>query len=138
MWGSTEKMAMAIYRGLVEEGVQTKMYRLTGSDMSDIVKELLEARGLLLGTPTLNNGVFPSVAGFSTYIKGLRPKGRIAAVFGSYGWGAGAATKPVRGDLEAAGMEVLEELQVKFVPLGETLDTCESLGRRMAQRIMAS
>jgi flavorubredoxin len=137
MWGSTEKMAKAINRGLTEEGIPTKMYRLTGSDMSDIVKEVLEASGLVLGTPTLNNNVFPSVAAFATYIKGLRPKGRIAAVFGSYGWGVGT-TKALRADLEAAGMEVLEEFQVKFVPLGEALDKCEGLGRRVAQRIRAS
>ena len=137
MWGSTEKMAGAIYSGLTKEGIPTKMYRLTGSDMSDIVKELLEARALLLGTPTLNTGVFPSVAAFSTYVKGLRPKGRIAAVFGSYGWGKGA-TKTLTTDLQAAGMEVLEELQVKFVPFGEALDKCEGLGRRVAQRMRAS
>jgi flavorubredoxin len=153
MWGSTEKMARAIYRGLTEEGVPTKLYRLTGSDKSDIVKELLEARGLLLGSPTLNNGIFPTVAEFSAYIKGLRPKGRIAAVFGSYGWGMGAtktlaedlkaagmegATKTLAEDLKAAGMEVVEDLQVKFVPIGEKLDKCEGLGRRVAQMIQAS
>jgi flavorubredoxin len=137
MWGSTEKMARAIYRGLTEEGIPTKMYRLTGSDMSDIVKEVLEARGLLLGTPTLNNGIFPTVAGFSTYIKGLRPKGRIAATFGSYGWGIGAI-KALTADLQAAGMEVLEEFQVKFVPDGENLVKCEALGRRVAQKIRGS
>ena len=137
MWGSTEKMAGAIYRGLTEEGVPAKMYRLSKSDRSDIVKEVLEARGLLLGSPTLNNGLFPTVAEFSTYIKGLRPKGRIAAVFGSYGWGMGA-TKTLTADLQAAGMEVVDELQVKFVPIGENLDKCEGLGRRVAQRIKAS
>ena len=105
--------------------------------MSDIIKELLEARALLLGSPTLNTGVFPTVAAFSTYLKGLRPKGRIAAVFGSFGWGS-KATQTLREDLAAGGMEVLEELQVKFVPLGEKLDTCEALGRRMAQRIRGS
>jgi flavorubredoxin len=136
MWGSTEKMARAIYRGLAEEGVPIKMYRLSGSDRSDIVKEVLEARGLLLCSPTLNNGIFPTVAEFSTYIKGLRPKGRVAAVFGSYGWGKGA-TKALVADLEAAGMEVVEDLQVQFIPLGEKLDKCEGLGRRLAQRIKA-
>jgi flavorubredoxin len=77
------------------------------------------------------------VAEFSAYIKGLRPKGRIAAVFGSYGWGMGA-TKTLAEDLKAAGMEVVEDLQVKFVPIGEKLDTCEGLGRRVAQMIQAS
>jgi flavorubredoxin len=137
MWGSTEKMAKAIYRGLTEEGVPAKMYRLSKSDKSDIVKEVLEARGLLLGSPTLNNGLFPTVAEFSTYIKGLRPKGRIAATFGSYGWSMGA-TKALTADLQAAGMEVVEDLQVKFIPLGEKLDKCEGLGRGVALRIKAS
>lgn len=135
MWGSTERMAKAIGRGLVEEGVPIKEYRLGVSDKSDIVKEVLKARGMLLGSPTLNNGVFPSVAQFSTYIKGLRPKGRIAAVFGSYGWGKGATTKALAADLQSAGMEVMEELQVQFVPDGDALNQCEALGRRVAQRI---
>jgi flavorubredoxin len=138
MWGSTEQMAKAIYRGLVEEGVTTKLYRLGGSDKSDIVKDVLEARGLVLGSPTLNNGVFPSVAEFSTYIKGLRPKGRVAAVFGSYGWGKGVTTKALAAELQAAGMEVIEELQVQFVPQGDALNHCEELGRRVAQRIKKS
>jgi flavorubredoxin len=137
MWGSTEKMARAIYRGLTEEGVPAKMYRLSKSDSSDIVKEVLEARGFLLGSPTLNNGLFPKVAEFSTYIKGLRPKGRIAATFGSYGWSMGA-TKALTADLQAAGMEVVEDLQVKFIPVGEKLDKCEMLGREVALRIKAS
>jgi flavorubredoxin len=135
MWGSTERMAKAIYRGLAEEGVPTKVYRLSGSDKSDIVQELLETRGLVLGSPTLNNGVFPTVAEFSCYIKGLRPQGRIAAVFGSYGWGKGATTKALTADLQAAGMEVMEELQVQFVPDGDALKGCEELGRRVARKI---
>ena len=135
MWGSTEKMAKAICRGLVEEGVPTLVYRLSGSDKSDIVQELLESGGLVLGSPTLNNGVFPTVAEFSTYIKGLRPQGRITAVFGSYGWGKGATTKALAADLQAAGMEMMEELQVQFVPDGDALKKCEELGRRVAQKI---
>jgi flavorubredoxin len=75
------------------------------------------------------------VAEFSSYIKGLRPKGRIAAVFGSYGWGKGVTTKALAADLQTAGMEVMEELQVQFVPQGDDLKHCEELGRRLAERI---
>ena len=50
MWGSTEKMAKAIYWGLAEEGVPTRMYRLSSSDKSDIVKEVLEAAMRAYGT----------------------------------------------------------------------------------------
>ncbi len=44
MWGSTEKMALAITNGLIEVGVPVRLYPLRTSDPSDIVAELLEAR----------------------------------------------------------------------------------------------
>lgn len=137
MWGSTEKMARAIYQGLTEEGIPARMYRLSTSDKSDIVTEVLETRGLLLGSPTINNGLFPKVAEFATYIKGLRPKGRISAAFGSYGWGGGAV-KALVAELQASGMEMAEELQVKFVPDREALSACEELGKRVARKIKGS
>jgi flavorubredoxin len=137
MWGSTEKMARAIYQGLTEEGIPARMYRLSTSDKSDIVTEVLETRGLLLGSPTINNGLFPKVAEFATYIKGLRPKGRISAAFGSYGWGGGAV-KALVAELQASGMEMAEELQVKFVPDRAALSACEELGKRVAQKIKGS
>ncbi|MCJ7521664.1 MAG: FprA family A-type flavoprotein, partial [Dehalococcoidia bacterium] len=75
MWGSTEKMAHALADGIISENVETRLYNLTQSDKSDIIKEVLDARVLLVGSPTLNNGIFPSVAGFLCYLKGLKPKG---------------------------------------------------------------
>jgi len=137
MWGSTEKMARAIYQGLTEEGIPARMYRLSISDKSDIVTEVLETRGLLVGSPTINNGLFPKVAEFATYIKGLRPKGRISAAFGSYGWGGGAV-KALVAELQASGLEMAEEFQVKFVPDRAALSACEELGKRVARKIKGS
>jgi flavorubredoxin len=137
MWGSTEKMAKAVLNGIVDEGVSTKLYRLTVSDNSDIVEELLEARGLLVGSPILNNGIFPKVAEFSTYVKGLRPRGKIGGVFGSYGWGPNAI-KALDADFKAAGVDMMESLQVQFVPDTEALQRCEEWGRAAARKIKAA
>jgi flavorubredoxin len=137
MYGSTEKMAKAIEKGLVDGGVPVHVYRLTGSDKSDIVKELLDTRALVAGSPTLNNNLFPSVAEFLTYVKGLRPRGRIGAAFGSYGWAPGV-TKAVAAELQAAGMDVAGELAVRYVPDADALKRCEELGRELAGKIRAS
>ncbi len=137
MWGSTEKMAKAFEKGLADEGVPVRVYRLSHSDKSDIVKELLDAKALLAGSPTLNNNLFPSVAEFLTYVKGLRPKGRIGAAFGSYGWAPGV-TKTVAAELQAAGMDVIGEIAVRYVPDADTLRRCEELGREMARKVKAS
>ena len=107
MWGSTDKMARAIEEGAAGEGVDVKVLKLRASDQTDIVTEILDAKAVIVGSPTLNSGMFPTVSGFLTYITGLKPKGKLWAFFGSYGWGGGA----VRGMVEMAkkaGFEVYE------------------------------
>jgi anaerobic nitric oxide reductase flavorubredoxin len=138
MWGSTGKMAHAIAEGITDRGVEAKLYRLTDSDRSDIIMEALDARALLIGSPTLNNGMFPTVAGFLCYLKGLKPRGKLAATFGSYGW-AGGAVKAMQQELVQAGVELVESgLDFKFVPDKDELEKCVEFGRTMGERINAS
>jgi flavorubredoxin len=135
MWGSTEKMAHALAEGIIGEGVEVKLYNLTRSDKSDIIKEVLDARAILVGSPTLNNGMFPSVAEFLCYLKGLKPKGKIGAAFGSHGW-AGGATKAIQQELQDAGIEVVDSgLAFKFVPVKEEMQKCAEFGITVSRRI---
>ena len=135
MWGSTQKMAEAIAAGAMDEGVETKVYNLTGSDQSDIVKEILDSRAIVVGSPTLNKGMFPTVAGFLCYLKGLKPKGKIGAAFGSHGW-AGGGVKAIREELVQAGVEVIEpELAIKYVPDGDEIRKCVDLGQTIGRRV---
>jgi anaerobic nitric oxide reductase flavorubredoxin len=133
MWGSTEKMALALAEGIAGEGIKVKVYNLIKSDHSDIIKEVLDARAILVGSPTLNNGMFPTVSQFLCYLKGLKPKGKIGAAFGSHGW-AGGAVKAVQQELEAAGIDLMESgLAFKFVPDAEELQKCADFGKTVAQ-----
>jgi flavorubredoxin len=135
MWQSTAKMAGAIADGLIGEGVEVKMFRLTGSDKSAVIADVLDARALVIGSPTLNNGVFPSVAEFLCYLKGLKPRNKIGAAFGSYGWGGGA-TKAVTQEMEQTGIELVEpELAFKWVPEASELAECVEFGRRIAGKM---
>ncbi|RLC96842.1 MAG: FprA family A-type flavoprotein [Chloroflexi bacterium] len=135
MWGSTEKMALALAQGIANEGPEVRVYNLTRSDQSDIMKEVLDARAVLVGSPTLNNGLFPSVAAFLTYLKGLKPKGKLGAAFGSHGW-AGGAVKLAQQELGQAGIEVMDSgLAFKFVPTEEELSQCIDFGRTIGNRI---
>jgi flavorubredoxin len=85
MWGSTEAAAKGILKGVIEEGVRARLLHLRSNHRSDIIEEMLEAKGVLLGSPTLNNGMFPTMGDFLTYMKGLKPKGKIFGLFGSHG-----------------------------------------------------
>jgi len=135
MWHSTAKMASAIADGLFSKGVEVKLYNLTASDKSDIMTHVLDAAAVIVGSPTLNNGMFPSVAEFLCYMKGLKPKGKIGAAFGSYGWNGGAA-KAIAQELQQTGIEIVEpELAFKWVPTESELTECAAFGRRIADKI---
>jgi len=79
MWHSTETMANAIVSGLASEGVPAKPIHIRSSHRSDIITEILDARAVIIGSPTLNNQMFPTVADVLTYIKGLKPKNKNGA-----------------------------------------------------------
>jgi len=135
MWGSTEKMAKAIVDGISSEGVETMLFRLPVSDRGDIIKELLEARGILIGSSTINNGVLPTVAPFLEEMQGLRPRNKMAAAFGSYGWGGGAA-KTVEESLKKAGMEIVAPaLTVNWVPNKSEIQKCFEFGKEFAEKV---
>lgn len=138
MWKSTEKMAKAILDGIVSEGVEATLYRLPCSDNGDIIGELLDTKGILVGSSTINNGVLATVSPFLREMEGLRPKSKIAGVFGSYGWGGGA-TAAIEKSLKLAGMELVDSaLTAKWVPNKEEMQKCYEYGQEFAKKIKAS
>lgn len=137
MWGSTHRMARAIEEGLVAGGVGTKLLPLGSSHRSDAATELLDAGALLVGSPTINNGVFPTVADAMSYLKGLRPANLIGAAFGSYGW-SGEAVKELDGILHSMKVELVSDgVAVKYVPGPDALAQCVALGAAVAERLAA-
>ncbi|MFW6110503.1 MAG: FprA family A-type flavoprotein [Thermoproteota archaeon] len=138
MWGSTEKMAKAMVQGIIDEGVEAELWRLPFSDTGDILKELLEAKGILIGSSTINNGILPEVAPFLTDLQGLRPRNKLGAAFGSYGWGGGAV-KTIEGTMEKAGIEkTLSSLEIKWAPNTEELQRCLDFGSEFAKKVKKS
>ncbi len=135
MWHSTDTMARAIAEGVISQGVEAKLYKLRAYSISEAMTEILDAKAVLVGSPTLNNGMFPTLGQFLTYATGLKPKGKLWSFFGSYGWGGGA----VKGMVEMAkkaGFEVYEPgVEVKFVPDQEDLKKCFDFGQQIAQKI---
>lgn len=135
MWGSTEKMGLAIGEALAEAGVDVRIMPLKSNHRSDVVTELLDSGALLVGTPTLNNGILPAVADVLTYIKGLKPRNLIGAAFGSYGW-SGEGTKLVNEALEQMGVDLVQEpVRMKYVPDADAIGACRALGAGVAARL---
>jgi flavorubredoxin len=135
MWGTTERMAYRLWEGLQDAGVPAVVRNLKTCHISDVVADLIRCRAVLLGSPTLNNGILPSMGAFLTYVRGLRPKNRIGYAFGSYGWG-GKPHQELEAVMKELGWEVpIEGTDINFVPDEPELDAVRETGRRLGALI---
>jgi flavorubredoxin len=135
MWHSTELMARAISEGLAHSGVDVKLMSMAENHRSDVAYEVLDAGALIVGSPTLNNNVFPSIADVLTYLKGLRPMNLIGAAFGSYGW-SGESIRQVEDVLREMNVDLVgEAVSTKHVPDSPVLDQCFSLGKMIGEQL---
>jgi flavorubredoxin len=132
MWGSTKKMGEEICDAVGNKEVEVHLFNIRKSDYAEILKEILNAKAVIVGSPTLNGSMLPSISAFLTYIVGLRPKGKVWAFFGSYGWGGGAV-KAMTEQLKAAKLDIVEPgLQVQYVPSQEESKACREFSEKIA------
>ena len=121
MWGATAKLAETAMAEFQDAGIEVVKYNLGITHISDVMTDVLDAKYVLVGTPTLNNQIFPRVSGFLTYMKGLQPRNKIGFAFGSYGWKPGVVMeiKKVMDDLGWIKTDAFEE---KYTPKSDVLD----------------
>ncbi|MCU0661445.1 MAG: FprA family A-type flavoprotein [Myxococcota bacterium] len=135
MWQSTAAMARSIGDGLRHGGASAILMPLEGSHRSDVATEVLDAGAIVVGSPTMNNQLYPTVAEVLTYLKGLRPVGKLGAAFGSHGW-SGEATSRIEEQLKEMKVELAAEaLRHKYVPTTEVLEQCFAMGARLAEKL---
>jgi anaerobic nitric oxide reductase flavorubredoxin len=133
MYDATKAMADAIAEGLHRKGVKYKIFNASVSDQSDLITEIFKARGVLIGSCTVNNTVLRAIAGLLDEIKGHKFKGKVGAGFGSYGW-SGEAPKIISRSLAESGLRAPQEpLMFKYRPTGDELAQCVSYGERFAE-----
>ena len=133
MWKSTELMAQSIVDGVIDSGARVKLMDVRASNMTMIATETLDAAAIAVGSPTLNQTLMPEVAAVLTYLLGLKPSGKDAFAFGSYGWSAGGA-KAVNEYLEKMKMNIVRKpLVSQFVPTADVLSECYNAGKEIGQ-----
>jgi flavorubredoxin len=135
MWESTTKMARAVTSGIESENVSVRLMNTRKWHRSDIMTAVMEAGAVAVGSPTLNNGIFPVIADVMTYIKGLRPQNKLAAAFGSYGW-SGEAVKILNKEFEEMKWEIVDDgVKVLYVPGASDLERCFDLGASLSGKL---
>lgn len=135
MWMSTEKMAKALAEGIMSEGVDVHLFQMSKSDRNDVIKEMLNTKAIVIGSPTINRDILPAVSPLLDDLRGLRPVNKIGMAFGSYGW-AGGAIKTIEERMKGAGIELIGPgLAVKWAPSEDELRQCYESGKQIAQKV---
>ncbi len=134
MWGGTEALARAMVEGAAAAGAGVKLMRMDRTPYSTVAAELFEASALLVGSPTLNSGVMPNIGGMLIYLKGLQPKGKKAAAFGTCGW-AGGAQKDMEALLTAAGCDLQPGFNCKWRANGDEVEAARQFAYEFVKNL---
>ncbi|MBM4018291.1 MAG: MBL fold metallo-hydrolase [Planctomycetes bacterium] len=136
MWQATRRMAEAVGDGLAAEGVPYKVVHAAVTDRNDALVEVFRAKAVIVGSPTLNNGLLPSIMPLLEDLKGLRFKNKVGAAFGSYGW-SGEGVKLIEQHLAACRMPpAAPGVLAKWQPTADDLEKCRALGRAVAAAVL--
>lgn len=136
MYGNTEQMAEAIAAELSAQGIKNiVMHNVSKSNPSYILKDIFKYRGLIVGSPTYSNQIYPEVDSLLSKILVREVKGRYLGWFGSFTW-AGAAVKRIAEFAEKSKLEIVgDPVEMKQAMKEITYEQCENLARAMADRL---
>lgn len=138
MYGNTKKIATAINEGIhrANKGIATVLHNISKSDSSNIITDVFRSKGIVVGSPAVNNGILNSVAGILEEIVNIDPTNTKAAVFGSYGW----SPKPIDNiseKLKNAGYDVnLPVFKCLWAPDDARLEEARKFGEDIANSLL--
>lgn len=136
MYGNTERMAETIAHELALKGIKNIiLHNVSKSDMSYILSDVFKYKGLIIGSPTYTNELFPNIESFISKIETRDLKNRVFGYFGSYTW-AGAAVKRLTAFADRMKWEVTGtpvEMKQGITPNKET--ECRALADAIAMKL---
>eukprot|EP00766_Chilomastix_caulleryi_P003331 gnl/Chilomastix_caulleri/440.p1 GENE.gnl/Chilomastix_caulleri/440~~gnl/Chilomastix_caulleri/440.p1 ORF type:complete len:250 (+),score=87.35 gnl/Chilomastix_caulleri/440:711-1460(+) len=137
MYGSTETMARAIEAGVLSVGAECKSISAANRGVTEIAREAFDAAAIAVGSPALNRGTLPTIAGSVTYIGNLDlVKGKSIGTFGSYGWSPMGITG-LQTTLESfGGSKVSEPIVQNWKCDDAVLEKCYDLGRKLGEKAL--
>ncbi len=135
MWNNTEKMAFALARGFEKANVQTKLYKISRSDVNEIMTDIVDARAVLIGSSTVYGAMIPTVAYLLEELRVLKPKEKLGFAFGSNGWAKGAVPR-IESSLLEVGFKLFNDgVNTQFLPTEDDILKLEEIAFEMARAI---
>lgn len=134
-YGYTRMLSESIAEGIETIGdFDLRRYDLVETPVSEVMAEIADADGLLLGSCTINGDALPPIWEILVNLSPVTNAGMVAAAFGSYGW-SGEAVPNIEARLNSLRMKVLPGLRVNFKPSPRNLEEAFTLGMDFARAV---
>jgi flavorubredoxin len=138
MWQATRKMAEAIGEGFKDRGVDYKLFHMAVSDRNDVITEIFRSKAVVIGSPTLNRGLLPTIMPILEDLRGLKFQNKIGAAFGSYGWSCDSV-RLIEEHLSRCGIPLaVPGAMAKWQPTDDDLAHCRQLGQAVAEAVLVA
>ena len=132
MYGNTEVVMNAVAEGIAAEGVPLDIFDVSRNHVSYILPSLWTKRGVMIGAPTYEVSLFPTMGEVLNMAAHKRIRNKKAAFFGSYGW-SGGALKSVKTIVEPLKWEIVDSFEFIGSPTKEDIATAKEFGRKFAR-----
>ena len=139
MYGNTERAAEVIARAAAQEGLKNiVMYNVSKTHHSYIIRDLFRYRGLIVGAPTYNTGLYHEMNVLLDELSQKDIKNRLFGWFGSYSWASKAVSEIQKWNDEKLHYDPIgTPVEIKQALNDDTIAQCEALGREMAKAVMS-
>ena len=139
MYGNTERMAEVIAQAASKAGVKNiVLYNVSKTHHSYILRDVFRYKGLIVGAPTYNNGLYHEMDVLLEELANRDIKDRLLGWFGSHAWASKAVAK----------IGEWNETRLHYTPVGTPVDMkqgmsdevrqqCQELGEAMAAALKA-
>lgn len=134
MYNGTRTIAENIAKGIsqVDPTINIKLYNAAKNDKNDLITEVFKSKAILVGSPTVNNGIMHATVGLLEMIKGLKFVGKKAAAFSCYGWND-KSSKEIDSQLREAGFDIiLDPITNNWEPDGNKIEESIQYGKKFA------
>lgn len=134
-YGNTARMAEQVARGAEEAKGKVAIFDVAALELPIIVDEVEKADALVVGSITINGDAVKPVWDLLSSLATLKLKGKVGAVFGSYGW-SGEGVKMIAERLKGLKFTVpFEPVTAVFTPTEEDLKKCFELGKKVVEAV---
>ncbi len=133
-WNNTQIMAQALADGFALANMEVKFYKVSKSDVNEIMTEIVDARAVLIGSSTIYGGMIANIAYLLEELRILKPQEKIGFAFGSNGWAKGAVPR-IESTMSEIGFTMFDDgVNTKFLPTEEDINHLQDIAINIARK----